>query len=82
MIVDDQLRPAGRARRAEDAGQIGSVVTLRDTAGRNAARHGAEERVLRVAAARLGRKISKPHKRLAPKQRVAVKVLVNERERR
>ena len=81
VVVDHDLRPVGGAGGADDAGEIGRRVALRQALGAHAARHGAEQIVLRVGVRRVRDVAAEADERLAGEQRVAVELLVHEGER-
>ncbi len=80
MVVDHDLRPRRRAGGAEDAGDVVGRIALGQARGGDAARHGPEEIVLRIGAGRIGAVAAEAHERLAGQQRIAVELLVHQRE--
>ena len=81
VVVDHDLRPVGGAGRAEDAGEVGRRVALRQAVGRDRARHRAEEIIVRIGIGDARRVAAEADERLAGQQSVAVQLLVHQGER-
>src|SRR5262249_23429515 len=76
--VDDELRPAGGAGRAEDTGDVGGIVALRQTLRRVATPESPEKIIIRIGVGKVAAVAAETDERLAGEQGVAVELLVHQ----